>query len=518
MPVRVPRQRLAVIVAALVAAALLPATAGAARPETVPALRTWQPGPGEFRLGDASRVVVGGPGRGRLRSVAAVLARDLGRATDHAPRVVTRAGARSRRGDIVLRLGSGDRRLGGEGYRMDVGSKLTITAPTAGGAFLGTRTALQLLHPSGSIPGGRARDWPRYGERGLMLDLGRNAFRPGRIIREIRRIAYVKLNVLHLHLTDDQRWGLESRTHPELASPGALTIAAVKRILAVARRYHVEVIPEIDLPGHSGALLEAHPALELEPTGTPPPLLAGGKLDITDPAARRLVAEVLREYMRLFPGRYLHVGADEYMAPAAAPYYPQLGEYAVRRYGPGAGYQDAIVGFVNRVNRLARRHGKVLRAWNDQLEPGAVLAVDRNVVVDWWTDLSPLSDPSPPAPADLLAAGHRIANKGWFPTYPNYLGGGPTDLAEAYEGWRPELFCGLVIFERSRPCAAIAPGERANLGSSVNAWEQSPRDLETGSFHSSSLALIVQKTWASPPLTPDFERFERIVDRVGAGS
>jgi hexosaminidase len=291
----------------------------------------------------------------------------------------------------------------------------------------------------------------------------------------------------------------------------------MKRILAVARRYRVEIVPEVDLPGHSGALLEAHPDLELEPTGTPPPLLAGGKLDITDPAARLLVAEVLREYMRLFPGRYLHVGADEYMAPAAAPYYPQLGEYAARRYGSGAGYQDAIVGFVNRVNRLARRHGKVLRAWNDQLEPGAVLAVNRDVVVDWWTDLSPLSDPSPPAPSDLLAAGHRIANKGWFPTYPNYLGGGPTDLAEAYEGWRPTAFCGLVIFERSRPCAAIAPGERANLGSSINAWEQSPRDLGTGSFHSSSLALIAQKTWASPPLTPDFERFERIVARVGAG-
>lgn len=505
-----------VAVLALVTCAA-PAAAAGPRPETVPALRTWMPEPGKFRLGATSRIVVGAPGGRRLDSIAAVLARDLGRAGGQTPRVVSRRAARPRRGDVVLRLGARDRRLGGEGYRMDVGARLEITARRPDGAFLGTRTALQLLNASRTIPGGRTRDRPRYRERGLMLDLGRNAFRAGWIVREIRRIADLKLNTLHLHLTDDQRWGLESRSHPELASPGALTIPAMRRILAVAGRYHVEIVPEVDVPGHSGTLLAAHPELELEPTGTPPPLFAGGKLDITDPAARRLVAEILREYARLFGGRYLHVGADEYMAPVAVPYYPQLGEYATRRYGPGAGYRDAIVGFVNRLNRIARRHGKVLRAWNDQLAPGAVVAVDRDVVVDWWTDLSPLSDPSPPAPAGLLAAGHRIANKGWFPTYPDYLGGGPTDLAEAYEGWRPNIFCGLVVVERSRPCAAIAPGERANLGSAINAWEQGPRDLDTGSFHPLSLAVIAQKTWASPPLTPDFERFERIVARVGAG-
>jgi len=510
-----PPPLLILAVALLVSA--VPAAAAGSRPETVPALRSWEAGAGEFRLDRASRIVVGSPGRERLRSAAAVLARDLGRSTGWTPRVVSRRGARVRRGDIALRLGARDRRLGGEGYRMDVGPRLRIAARRAAGVFHGTRTVLQLLRASDSIPGGRVRDWPRYRERGLMLDLGRSAFRPAWIVREIRRIADLKLNTLHLHLTDDQRWGLESRSHPELASDGALTIAAMRRILAVARRHHVEVVPEIDLPGHSGALLDAHPKLELEPTGTPPPLLAGGKLDITDPAARRLAAEVLREYARLFPGRYLHVGADEYMAPVAAPYYPQLGEYAVRRYGPGAGYRDAIVGFINRVNRLARRHGKALRAWNDQLAPGAAVAVDREVVVDWWTDLSPLSDPSPPTPVELLAAGHRIANKGWFPTYPSYLGGGPTDLEEAYEGWRPDIFCGLVVVERSRPCAAIAPGERANLGSSINAWEQGPRDLDTGSFHPTSLAVIAQKTWASPPLTPDFDRFEQIAARVGAG-
>jgi len=508
------RRLLGVVAATLIVAAPLPATADAARPETVPALRTWQPRPGEFRLRGTSRVVVAAADRRRLGEVAAVLAGDLGRSTGREPRVAV--GRRARRGDIVLGLGAGDRRLGGEGYRIDVGSRLKVVARRPSGAFYGTRSVLQLLRPSRSIPAGRARDWPRYPERGLMLDLGRNAFRPEWIIRAIRRIADLKLNVLHLHLTDDQRWGLRSRTHPELASPGALTIPAMKRILAVAHRHHVEVIPEVDLPGHSGALLAARPGLALEPTGTPPPLLAGGKLDITDPAAIRLVSTVLREYMDLFPGRYLDIGADEFMAPSAASYYPQLGEYAQRRYGPDATYQDATVGFVNRMDRLAHRYGKVLRAWNDQLEPGAVLTVDRDVVVDWWTDISPLSDPDPPGPAELLAAGHRIANKGWFPTYPSYLGGGPTDLADAYEGWQPHLFCGLVVVERSRPCAAIAAGEPANLGASVNAWEQSPSQLDTGNFHLLSLALIAQKTWRSRLLTPDFGRFQRIVARVSA--
>ena len=138
---------------------------------------------------------------------------------------------------------------------MRIGSVVTIAARTPAGVFYGTRTLLQLLHQHRALPRGSASDWPRYPDRGLMIDLGRRVYPARWIESEIKELAYLKMNILHLHLTDDQRWGIQSRTHPEIVSPRALTTIQVRRILAVAARYHVTVVPEIDMPAHIGALL-----------------------------------------------------------------------------------------------------------------------------------------------------------------------------------------------------------------------------------------------------------------------
>ena len=143
------------------------------------------------------------------------------------------AGAAAQPGDIELALGAPDRKLGREGYRLEVGPVLRIEARTAAGAFYGTRSVVQLLRRKRSIPAGTARDWPRYPERGLMLDNGRRYFSPRWLRARIRELAYLKLNQLHLHFSDDQGFRIASRSHPEIVSDRHLTKRQVRSLVAL---------------------------------------------------------------------------------------------------------------------------------------------------------------------------------------------------------------------------------------------------------------------------------------------
>ncbi len=345
------------LVLAALAAALVICAPAAARPATIPALREWHPAQGAFVLRDSARIVV--PAGGPLAE-ARLLAADLGR------RHPVLAGAVAQPGDIELALGAPDRKLGREGYRLEVGSVLRIEARTAAGAFYGTRSVVQLLRRKRSIPAGTARDWPRYPERGLMLDNGRRYFSPRWLRARIRELADLKLNQLHLHFSDDQGFRIESRSHPEIVSDRHLTKRQVRSLLAYAGARHIRVIPEIDMPGHMGAALAAHPGLQLANPGK----RELTRLDVTKPAARRFARDLILEYLDLFPGRYWHGGADEYLLPKDYALYPQLERYARARHGAGANGADAYLDFVNWMDRLVRSRGRTLRVWNDGLSDG----------------------------------------------------------------------------------------------------------------------------------------------------
>ncbi|MFD5128920.1 glycoside hydrolase family 20 zincin-like fold domain-containing protein [Streptomyces olindensis] len=139
------------------------------RPATIPALREWTAGSGSFRIGPSSRIIVHPADSRRLRSDAGLLAEDLRALTGHAaPIVVTDAAARS--GDVVLDLRARDAVLGTEGHDLVVGKSVRISARASAGVFYGTRSLLQLLRQNRTVPAGTARDWPRYAERGLMID------------------------------------------------------------------------------------------------------------------------------------------------------------------------------------------------------------------------------------------------------------------------------------------------------------------------------------------------------------
>jgi hexosaminidase len=461
------------VIVALLAAASAFAVPSVASPKplTIPAIREWHAAPGAFRLGPSSRVVVG---RGGPREEAAILARDLKRP------VVT--GEAARPGDIELTLGSPDPRLGREGYRLDVGATLRIEAPTTAGAFHGTRTVLQLLRRDRALPAGTARDWPRYPERGLMIDNGRRYFSPAWIKREIELLAELKLNQLHLHFSDNEGFRIESDSHPEVVSKQHLTKRQVRGIVEFARRRHIRVIPELDMPGHLRTALAAHPELQLPGSAD--------KLDIRLPAARRFCRELILEYLGLFPGPYWHAGADEY----------------------GSGAQDAYIDFINWLDRLVRAHGRTLRIWHDGLSGDRLR---RDVVVEWW------ADHAGPTPRRLLAQGHRVLNAGWWPTY--YVAGGPLGKVHpsprvAYEKWRVNLFGGLALNSPTPGSLQPVPASsRLVLGSELHVWNDVPFNESVGQIArgiAPHLRVLAQKTWDTPPPAPSYAGFLRVWNRV----
>ncbi|MGH8529711.1 MAG: family 20 glycosylhydrolase [Nevskiales bacterium] len=480
------------------------------RPQTIPALRLWAPGQGEFAYSSTSRIVIPSGGAA-LTDTAALFVEDLWVLTGNTHTV---ANGTPGKGDIHLRLGRPDSELGEEGYELNIGEAAVITAPTAAGVFYGTRSLLQLLRQNDTIPAGIARDWPRYPERGLMVDIGRMHFSVQWLSNHIRELAWLKLNYLHLHFSDNEGWRIESQTHPEIVSTPHLSKAEVRELIALAARHHITVVPEIDMPGHMTAALAPHPEFQLAN------LLGqreADKLDVSNDDARTYARELISEYLELFPGPYWHMGADEYLGivSTALNYqlYPQLQDYARAKHGAAANHKDAVLDFINEINSFVRSHGKTMRVWHDGLGGGHAVTVPNNIVVEVWNEFAGAQPP------ELLSAGHKIMNCGWYPTYytQHVFSLIRPNMKPAYETWDVFQFHGpLELYEPiGLPPTEIDPDEPLNLGSKIHVWSDVPQfDDENGVAEGiyPRLRMLAQKTWNSEKLVGSYEEFQAIMD------
>lgn len=244
---------------------------------------------GFFSIGPATDIIVA-PAIDEMREVGLYLADvvrgRLGRMLS------VRAGktATAVAGAIVLSLEKGPPDSA-EGYEIDVDSTgVVVKAGTAAGIFHGVQTLRQLLPPDADtaerpsvpprIPCVMIRDYPRYPYRGLHLDVGRHFFSKEVVKKQIDLIAFHKMNTLHFHVTEDQGWRIEIKKYPKLTEVGAwrtegdgtryggyFTQDDIREIVSYARSRFVEVIPEIEMPGHCTAALAAYP--ELSCTGGP---------------------------------------------------------------------------------------------------------------------------------------------------------------------------------------------------------------------------------------------------------
>ncbi|MFJ9077309.1 glycoside hydrolase family 20 protein [Streptomyces sp. NPDC102278] len=468
-------------------------------PRTVPAVREHAParGPG-WKPAPAARVVVPPADAAALSDEGRLLAGEL--------KMGFAQTEDARPGDVELALGAKNSGTP-ESYTLTVGDgRVRITGPDEAGVFYGTRTLKQEIRTAGKAPEGTVRDAPAKPQRGLNLDIARKNFTPDWIEDRLREMGDLKLNQLGLHFSDDQAFRIESTSHPEIVSTPHLTKADVRRITALAARLHITVVPEIDSPGHLGAVLRAHPDLQLRDVRGRP---VKGAVDISNPASAKLVDELLREYIPLFPGGAWHLGADEYQAlvvkdPQAS--FPQLAAAARQRYGPSARVQDLAAGWLNDRAAVVRPSGKTLKAWNDGFFAGGVVPAAKDLQVEYWTGKELGARP----PLDHLREGRKVVNLN--DEYLYYVLGEPNDFVyptgrRIYEQWTP------LVLRGTTPVPASYDDQI--LGGRLAVWADlagSQTQAQVAEGIRLPLAAVSQKLWDSRTPSLDWAAFRSLAD------
>jgi len=302
-----------------------------------------------------------------------------------------------------------------EGYHLSVTpTAITITAKTKVGAFYGMQTLLQLEAQSKNIPVLEIDDAPAFGYRGLMLDVGRH-FMPVSFIKQLIDVmAMQKMNNLHLHLTEDQGWRIEIKKYPKLTSVGSVrggtligkypgkgntnaayggfyTQAQLKDLVAYAAAKHINIIPEIEMPGHASAAIAAYPELSCFPNeSTPaiPTMHSAATLEALKKPGTKIVQEtwgvfddvfvpsdntftflqnVLDEVMALFPSTYIHIGGDE--CPKESWKRSEFCQKLIKEKGlkDEHGLQSYFIG---RIEKYLNSKGRQIIGWDEILEGG----------------------------------------------------------------------------------------------------------------------------------------------------
>ncbi len=287
------------------------------KPFVIPELKIWTGAEGQTAL--SGRIVVKSS---KLNAVANALAADYEQLTGRKLTVVTGS---AKAGDIVLSV-SKDKKLGNEGYTLQIGNTVALAAATAQGAFWGTRTLLQVSEQrkDGTLPKGSTVDVPEYQLRGFMIDCGRK-FIPMSYLRNLAKImGYYKMNTLQVHLNDNgfrQYFGndwdktpaafrLECDTYPGLtAKDGSYTKQEFIDFQKLAAANGVEIIPEFDAPAHSLAFTHYKPEIGSKEYGM-------DHLDLFNPETYTFMDGLWKEYIGgknpVFIGPRVHIGTDEY--------------------------------------------------------------------------------------------------------------------------------------------------------------------------------------------------------------
>ncbi|MFG6403926.1 beta-N-acetylhexosaminidase [Microbacterium sp. P04] len=414
-----------------------------------------------------------------------------------------------------------------ESYRLTVDADgVEVEGADAAGLFYGVQTLAQLLTREDggwTIPAVRIEDAPRFAYRGVMLDVARHFFSLDVVEAYIERAAALKLNHLHLHLTDDQGWRLQLASRPELterASAGAVggdaggfySVDDYARIIAAAAARHMTVVPEIDVPGHTHAVGLAYPEIAADPViddavrataeqfggGLPTAgeaytgmAVGFSSLRIGEAATDRFLSDVFGELAARTPGPYLHLGGDE--AHGTAP--------------------EHYAAFVRRAVEIIAATGKTPMAWH---EAGGASPLPSPIVGHYWGFRRAEAEQADAAAAIVAEGGALVlspADAAYLDMKPDAdaaLGltwaNGPTSVERSYE-WEP---------------TAVLPGvpESALLGVEAPLWTETVRTLaDIDALIFPRVASAAEIAW-SPRPTPGSERtwasFRARVGELGA--
>ena len=389
------------------------------------------------------------------------------------------------------------------GYTLEVSAAgIRVEAATAAGLFAGAQTLRQLAP---EVPFTHIEDYPRFAYRGAMLDVARHFFGVDDVKRYIDDIALLKINHLHLHLTDDQGWRIQIDSWPELTKKGAAsqvgggaggfyTHADYRAIVEYAASRFITVVPEIDMPGHTNAASVAYPELSDIPVEAYEGIEVGfSSLAIRSERTYQFVDDVVREVAAMTPGPYLHLGGDESLSTT----------------------DEDFLYFIGRATAIAAKYGKTLIGWH---EMGRSASLPVGTLGQYWSFLVPQEG----------AAEHTVS----FVDQGGRVIMSPADVAYLDMKYDDSTALGLVWAQGPTSVEAsyswdpadVVPGIRDEqlLGVEAPLWSETLEtidDIETMAFP--RLASVAEIAW-SPRAEREFAEFEprlarfvELLDRLG---
>jgi hexosaminidase len=309
---------------------------------------------------------------------------------------------------------SGDKTLGDEDYALKVETNsIVLSAATSKGDFYALQSLLQLLPPQifssslengikWAVPNCTIFDHPRYAYRGLMLDVGRHFFPVSFIKKYIDLLAVHKMNTFHWHLTDDQGWRIEIKKYPKLTEIGSkrketmaghyneqrfdgkpysgfYTQEQISEVVKYAQKKFVNVIPEIEMPGHALAALAAYPELGCGKSVYEVGTKWGVYDDVFCPTEQTFtfLEDVLTEVIGLFPSNYVHIGGDE--CPKVSWKNSQFCQDLMKKEGLKDEHELQSY-FIKRIDKFLTSKGKKMKGWDEILEGG----ISPNATIMSW--------------------------------------------------------------------------------------------------------------------------------------
>jgi hexosaminidase len=299
-----------------------------------------------------------------------------------------------------------------ESYTLDLTSTAaTLAAPNTRGALHGLQTFLQLVEPTPdgfAAPAVHIEDKPRFPWRGLMIDVSRH-FSPIEVIkRNVDAMAAVKLNVLHLHLSDDQGFRVESKKFPKLQEYGSdgsyYTQAQIRDLIDYAADRGIRIVPEFDMPGHASSWFVAYPEIS---SGSGPYSIArtwgifDPAMDPTREETYKFLDKFIGEMSALFPDRYFHIGGDEVNGKqwdANPKIQSYMREHQIKSN------QQLQQYFTERVQKIAAKHHKFMVGWDEILSPG----MSKDIVIQSWRGPSSLAAAAKQGYRGLLSSGYYL--------------------------------------------------------------------------------------------------------------
>lgn len=417
---------------------------------------------------------------------------------------------------------------GEEAYRLTVsGDGVAIGAPAAPGLYYALRTLDQLVP---MVPAAGARpsiaaveieDAPRFGWRGMHLDVGRHFFGVAFVKRYLDVMAAYKLNRFHWHLTEDQGWRLEIRAYPRLTAVGGCraetmvgrsfepyvgdgerycghyTQAEAREIVAYARDRFITVVPEIEMPGHSKAALAAYPGLACTPGPFEVATTWGVHEDILCPGQPTFdfLEGVLTEVMDIFPGPYIHIGGDE--APKTRWAESELAQRVIEREGL-ADEAELQSWFVARIERFLNAAGRRLIGWDEILEGG----LPPRATVMSWRGVEP--------GIEAAEAGHDVVMTPTSHLYFDYYQGDPAHEPLAIGGFTP---LERVYAFDPVPAGLDPDAARHVLGAQANVWTEYMRTSDHVEYMAFPRMLALAEVVWSPA---EARRWDGFLDRLPA--